>query len=241
MATSITELENFLHIRNVTGGIDLCFIHIPDFAETYMPPIDRTSFRRERARTIDETGPLSRFFTGEDFRKVNGFKVLKKQAEWMAGKAALKILARMRGLTTDDRAGIAAEESGAPYLKCFPDIPVSISHSGDYAAAAMGGPGGIVALDIERVEEGRMQNIVRVAFTDRESSFLSGKSDGEHYLAWTAKEAYLKYIKKGFAEGLKKVEILNGRVFHHNREITGIGIVSEFFQKDYALTLIWKA
>jgi 4'-phosphopantetheinyl transferase len=122
----------------------------------------------------------------------------------------------------------------------MPDLPVSITHSGDYAVAALGSEETHLAVDIEKIEEGRMQNIMRVAFSDREIESLHGKSDSELYLNWTVKEAFLKYIKKGFAEGLKKVEIFNGSVLHNGSPVDHIGIHSEIFKGQYAFTLIFS-
>lgn len=189
---------------------------------------------------LNQTGFLSRYFAPEDFQRINSFKVLKKQVEWMAGKAAVKILACERGFASEAETRISAEISGAPCLMDFPDVPISISHSGDYAVGAMGESRSIVAIDIEHIEPGRMQSIVHVAFSDREIQLLQNKSDQDHYLAWTMKEAFLKYIKKGFAEGLKTVEIIDGQIIHHGQQVLGIEIHSELFERDYALTVIWR-
>ena len=35
----------------------------------------------------------------------------------------------------------------------------------------------------------------------------------------TLKEAYLKFIKKGFNESLHHVEVLNGQIYHHKNKI----------------------
>jgi len=231
---------DFYHIRRFQNGISLCFVNIPGFAASHIPDLDLASFRRVKAMVLDETGPLSRYFTADDFQRINHFKVMKKQVEWMAGKAAVKILACEKGLAPESEIRLAAEDSGAPFLMDFPDIPISISHSGDYAVCAMGERDGIVAVDIEQIEPGRMQTFVRVAFSDREIQLLQGRSDQDHYLAWTMKEAFLKYIKKGFAEGLKKVEIMNGQIIHHGQPVLGIEILSELFENDYALTVIWR-
>jgi len=235
-----TDRLDFYHIRHFQNGTALCFVHIPAFAASHIPDLDLESFRRVKSMVLDETGPLSRYFTADDFQRINSFKVLKKQVEWMAGKAAVKILACEKSLAPESEIRISAEKSGAPFLTEFPDIPISISHSGDYAVCAMGEIGNLVAVDIEHIEPGRMQTIVHVAFSDREIHRLQGRSDQDHYMAWTVKEAFLKYIKKGFAEGLKKVEIIDQQIIHHGQPVTGIEIHSELFEKDYALTLIDK-
>lgn len=238
MNETTVNSTGFYSTEQIEDTVFLCFINIPAFAQEFLPEIDPASFRRQRQVTVAEKGPLSRFFTAEDFKRINGFKVLKKQVEWMAGKVAVKILARNFGLGTGWETRIAAEPGGAPYLADYPAMSVSISHSGDYAAAALSAEGHRVALDIERIEHGRMQNIVKVAFSDREIHSLQGRSDEDHYLAWTAKEAFLKYIRRGFAEGLKKVEIVNGRLFHHGHVVSGIDTHSRIFDSDYALTLM---
>ncbi len=237
-ADAMTPSAGFYSIEQIQTHVVLCFIHIPSFVAFFLPDVDVAAFRRQRQALIDHRGPLSRFFTEGDMKRVNGFKVLKKQVEWMAGKAAVKILAHSLGLGTESDSRIVAEPGGAPYLADHPAVSVSISHSGDYAAAAIGSAGHRVALDIERIEQGRMQNIVRVAFSDREIANLEGRSDEDHYLAWTAKEAFLKYIRRGFAEGLKKVEILNGTIIHHGRVVSDICTHSRIFDSNYALTLM---
>ena len=235
------DQDGFYQIRHLHTGIRLCFVNIPDFARRFIPGLDLDTFRRQKQQLFDSGGPLGLFFSDHDFQRINRFKVLKKQVEWMAGKIAVKILAEIQGLSHDGHTQVAAEESGAPFLTDFPRIPISISHSGDYAVAAMGHPGQRLALDIERVEAERMRSIMHVAFSDREQARLSGKSDKDLYLAWTMKEAFLKYIKKGFSEGLKKVEIMEDRILYHGETVGDIEISTEFFQDDYAFSLIYRA
>ncbi|GAB6096532.1 hypothetical protein JCM14469_27850 [Desulfatiferula olefinivorans] len=216
----------------------LCFIHLPGFVRRIAAMDDTGDFRRRKSLLLTTDGLLGDFFSESDMAVINGFKVLKKQVEWMAGKMAVKRLAETLGLGPPAHVMIRAETGGAPYLPDFPGVSISITHSGDYAAAAMDLTGRNLAVDLEAVEAGRMQTIMRVAFSEREIARYRDSGDQRLYLNWTAKEAFLKYIKKGFAEGLKTVEIIDGKIYHHGRPVTGITVDSRVTFSDYAFTLI---
>lgn len=232
--------SSLFDIQVVTDAMTLCFADIPGLVSEFIGRDHLPDFRRKRGIQLDWTGPLTKYFSPGDMSVINRFKVLKKQAEWMAGKAAVKTLAARAGLAAEADLVISAEKGGAPYLADFPDVAISISHSGDYAVAAMDTRGNNLAVDIEAIEEGRMQNIMRVAFSKREIERYKDSDDATLYLNWTAKEAYLKYIKKGFAEGLKGVEILDGRVFHHGLPLDDLVLDSRIIQGNYALTLMYS-
>ena len=231
--------EPLFDIQAVTQNISLCFVHIPTFVTDYIDPDVTPEFRRIKSRPLDSQGALTAFFQPGEIDRVSQYKVFKKQAEWMAGKVAVKGLAALSGLCPEPLLRIGAHKSGAPYLPDYPEISITISHSGDYAVAGMDTGGNNLAVDIEAVEAGRMQSIMRVAFSEREIERYKNSSDEALYLNWTAKEAYLKYIKKGFAEGLKKVEILDGRVLHHGRVVEHITIDSRMVFGSYAMTLMY--
>lgn len=238
---TMTPEPYFFEIEILSEYIQLCFVHLPRFVRMFFGDPSPTDFRRQKNRVLPPSGPLGPFFSESEFDKINKFKVLKKQVEWMAGKVAVKTLAEHMSLCAAGDLRISAEENGAPFLLDYPHISISISHSGDYAVAAMDLGGRGIALDIEAIEQGRMKNIMRVAFSENEIRRYSDSDDAVLYLNWTVKEAFLKYIKKGFAEGLKKVEVLDGHVFHHGRHASGITIDSRIIFKDYAFTLITAA
>jgi len=60
------------------------------------------------------------------------------------------------------------------------------------------------------------------------------------FKSWTAKEAYLKYIKKGFHESLKQVEVINGRIYHHHRIVPDVALFSGRVNNEYSLSLICR-
>ncbi len=232
--------DKYYCIETDEAGVALCFIDIHAFMRAYMPEIDVADFRRSKNVFFKSSGCLALYFNEQDFEKINRFKVLKKQVEWMAGKAAVKRLAVLACAENENALIIKAEAGGAPYLENYPDFPISISHSGRFAVAAAGTAVIDVAVDIEIIEKDRMQSIGRVAFSRRELEELKGRSNEAHYLWWTVKESYLKIIGKGFAEGLKKVEFLKGCVFHHGKKIEDITIDSKIIYDDYAFTLICR-
>lgn len=234
-------MKDFFHVRHINNKVDVCFVHIPSFASAIIPGLDLTMFRRQRHMEIKSHDFFTCFFTDDDLKKTNSFKALKKQVEWMAGRAAIKILAEKRRLGPAKEIRIATEPEGAPYLADFTDLPVTISHSGDFAAGAIGTKGDCVAIDIELIETGRMQSVAKIAFSEREIDKLKNKSDEEYYISWTMKEAFLKYIRKGFAESLKKVEILDGVLFHEGRAVKDICIHTEIYEKKYALALMYSS
>jgi 4'-phosphopantetheinyl transferase len=79
------------------------------------------------------------FLSDDELTQVNRFRALKKQMEWICGRFAVKTLVR-DALNLDlplEKIQIAYREKGAPYLVQFPEVPISLSHSGDYIAAAV--------------------------------------------------------------------------------------------------------
>lgn len=232
------SIEKYYSIEKITNNIQLCFVDINLFVKRYFFDIIPDNFRREKSIYFEPDGILRAYFQADDFEKINRFKVLKKQVEWMAGKIAVKKLVALHLKVKENEIKISAKKSGAPFLDDFPQITISISHSGSFAVAAIGFNKQIVAVDIEKIEKGRMQNIGKIAFSNRELKELLDKSDEKHYLFWTVKEAFLKYIEKGFAEGLKKVEFLDGLIFHNEKRVENIIIDSKIIDDEYAFTLI---
>ena len=77
---------------------------------------------------------------------------------------------------------------------------------------------------------------MKIAFTQDE--ILNLKDDAvEIFRAWTIKEAYLKYIKKGFNESLHRVEVINNEIRHNNKKIN-VDIYSTIIDDDYVLSLV---
>lgn len=136
-----------------------------------------------------------------------------------------------------DQITLSYLEQGAPYLSNHPDIPVSLSHSNNYTAAACcKDKGKTIGIDIEKITKKPDANFLKMAFTKTE--ILNLEDDAVRiFKNWTIKEAYLKYIKKGFNESLHSVEVINNKILHNNKKID-VEVYSTFINDDYVLSLV---
>ena len=225
-------------------AIHIRIMEIPELIRTLLTVPLPENYRTARALHFQAAHFSRPFLDREEFQRLNGFKALKKQVEWLCGRYCAKTLARRilmpephrkqgpdpvlntglnQGLSRNwgkdlVRIQIGYMDQGAPFLVRFPDHCLSLSHSGAYTAAALAGaPGTMMGIDIEAVGRRPDAAFMRTAFTERE---IRAMGDGayEFFRCWTLKEAYLKYIRKGFNESLHRVEIIGGRIFHNGRE-----------------------
>ena len=94
---------------------------------------------------------------------------------------------------------------GKPYLKDYPYIYFSLSHSGDMAVLALSDSE--VGIDIQE-HRGYKEKIAKRFYHKEEQKMLENVSDAEHkeilfYKIWTSKEAYIKYTGKGMQQDLR--------------------------------------
>lgn len=110
------------------------------------------------------------------------------------------------------------------------EVFVSISHSGDFVAAAFAGTP--VGIDLE-VKREVNPNLLKRALTPAELEFV--KTDEDFLKIWTAKEAYLKLTGEGLS-GLMGADVLP---LMQKGEKDGL-ILQEHHTRDYACTIIFK-
>jgi 4'-phosphopantetheinyl transferase len=226
---------------SVGPDIRVGFVAIADFIKANL-----THFPHERYQTLKNIifkPELFRrpFLSSGEIKALNRFKALKKQIEWLVGRFAVKKLASSC-CRSNAYTGIIIdyEPEGAPYLPEYPDLSISISHSGGYAAVALSRDRFIkIGIDIEKIAPDSIKHILKVAFTDREQAMLKRCSDAAVFESWTTKEAYLKYIKKGFNENLRQVEVINGRIYHGRME-QDISLFLGRINTEYALSLVYS-
>ena len=60
------------------------------------------------------------------------------------------------------------------------------------------------------------------------------------YKNWTIKEAFLKYIKRGFHEPIYNIEILDDILYYKGEQQNHLTSVSKFLYNDYVLSIIYK-
>jgi 4'-phosphopantetheinyl transferase len=224
-------------------GLTLALVPIGGFLEHYLPGLPTASLRVARPLTItagDFTRPL---LAPAELERVNAFKSRKRQAEWMAGRLAAKTLAALSAPASPAPCAIeiAYHPEGAPYLEHRPELSLSISHAHDYAVAGLGHRAGmVIGLDLEKKRPLEIDYILHTAFSDRERRRLDPADQDRFFACWTLKEAYLKYLGRGFRESLKRVEILDDTIIrHHGQTAAGLSVQILHPFPDYFLAIVY--
>ncbi len=217
-------------------------LHIPSVLEQLFPDRPELKKEAEKKRQIFRKDDFSiSILSDNELVRLNGFKILKKQTEWLCGRYAVKKLfhAAIDPDIPFQKIVLDHEDLGAPFILSHPHIPVSISHSCEYAAAILSPNVHIsLGMDMEKIGKTPDEHFLKIAFTPREISAMDKTAQGI-FCQWTLKEAYLKLIKKGFHEGLGKVEIVHEKIFHKGL-LQNIHSCSRKIHKEYAISLVWK-
>ena len=222
-------------------GISILVMTISDILEQALPggvPRDYSGKPNQTFRQEDFFCPI---FSDHELETLNRFRALKKQAEWISGRLALKTLVKevVRPDLPMDELTVSYLEMGAPFLTKLPHVPVSLSHSGNLTAVALTqDPGQTLGLDLEKIGPCPDEGFMKTAFTQKEIRGMGNRAE-EIFRSWTLKEAFLKYIQMGFNESLHRVEVIDGRVFHHGKP-QDIHTWSRIIAQEYVLSLIWK-
>jgi len=230
-----------LNLRRPGPGYRLAFVSIPVLLERALTLAVGSAYQTAPPRIFGPRDFREHFLGPDELARLNGFKALKKQVEWMAGRYAAKQLA---GHVLDRRpppvrTRVAYRSKGAPYFIDDPTLCLSITHSGDFAAAGMGlSPSCILGVDLERIRPESRATLLRTAFSPREARILEALDDTALFRHWTAKEAYLKYIGMGFHESLKQVEILDGTLFHDGLPVPSLSLSSHLPFPGYAFAMV---
>jgi 4'-phosphopantetheinyl transferase len=181
-------------------------------------------------------------FSEKEKARFHGFAVAKRQMEWLCGRMAVKELVRTFLGDTRTGAGIAVEntEKGVPFLPDFPEYALSISHGGDLAVAGLAlEKGAGLGLDVEPDRKRDTEALRRMAFSEEEWAFLSGKPEREILRHWTLKEAGLKLVGQGFHLPLKKLEILPGGMRVHGKDVAGVSCWTADIEGGHLLSLLY--
>jgi 4'-phosphopantetheinyl transferase len=128
----------------------------------------------------------------------NNFSKDSRNLHWLAARVLLKHL--LGGNTFD----LLKTDTGKPYLP-DDDIEISLSHSGDYAAAIICNKEE-TGVDIEKIDP-RIYRIAHKFLNDFDKSFLTENDLVGHYLVWNAKEVLFKYYSKGAVDFRKHLFI----------------------------------
>ncbi len=222
------------------NGIEIRYSLISDLINYAFPENQYrlTTFKTQRGIVFKEKDFIPELFSRKELETINNFKALKKQIEWMAGRCLIKHMVMEYLLPSASPPHstkikpcdiiISHHDEGAPFLEKRPFWEISISHSDKYAAVALcTEKGKKIGLDIEKIGKMPDSSFMKLAFTEKEIANLqhypphsenSLQCPKKIFKKWTIKEAFLKYIKKGFNESLHKVEILDNQIFHNNKK-----------------------
>lgn len=194
--------------------IHLCFVRIPPIIRTRFHT-DPEGYATAKPVQIPPAAVKDILSIGES-TLANRFRTLKKQAEWVAGRIAVKHLVQriLSKAVPLPHIRVATTPEGAPFLSAYPRHALSITHGGSWAVAALAAePGWELGIDIEPDRARQKEAFSRIALSQRESTMLIDSSDTALTTHWTLKEATLKLIKKGFHQSLQHLEVLEEEIF----------------------------
>jgi Phosphopantetheinyl transferase len=115
-----------------------------------------------------------------------------------------------------DDISVERSEKGKPYfkglLKSFaadlPQVCFSVSHSGGWWGCLMGCEP--VGFDLEVCRKGvEYEKIARRFFTPEEQELILKDGENAFFEIWVRKEAYIKYLGTGLAEGLSSFSVVD--------------------------------
>lgn len=236
-----SSIQNEINICTLTpkSGVAIWYTRIPDIIRSIFCKSTYHNFQPMVNEIFQKDGFTKPFLSSSELSTVNGFKALKKQIEWISGRYLIKQMLSQIFLSNLplDQISLSYLKEGAPYVTHYPDIPISLSHSNDYTAVACcRNKEQTIGIDIEKVAKKPDAYFLKTAFTQHEISNL--KDDAfDIFKHWTIKEAYLKYIKKGFNENLHKVEVIHNKIWHNKKKIN-VTIYSKRIDNDYVLSLV---
>jgi len=220
-------------------GVGVCYMSIPSFIRNCLVENDYTNFQTKRNLRFDSKSFLPKFLSPEEIDRVNRFRSLKKQIEWMAGRFLVKQMVQTR---VDSKIPLAEifidyQDGGAPFIRGHPHVKISISHSGEYAGATLTTRADLdLGLDIEQIGKPPDAGFMRIAFTQREIKAM-GPDARDIFRCWTVKEAFLKLIKKGFNQNLHHVEIIGDTIlFKHEK--APVSVISTTLGTEYAVSIV---
>jgi 4'-phosphopantetheinyl transferase len=237
-----TNLNETYEICEVTPQISTCIVNIEKFAEENLVSIDVNGFRTAKNTLFNSSNLKIDLFSPEEFEKINSFKSLKRQVEWMCGRYAVKkLLASLELLKVNPpQIQISTYPKGAPYLEKFPDYHITISHSHNYAISALSLNKEIpLSIDMEKIEKREMKYLLNAGFTKRERDNFKDNDYKSIIRNWTIKEAYLKQLKLGFHESLEKVEVLENQLYYNKIPVNDLKIITKQ-RGNYMITLCYK-
>jgi len=236
---SASQNEVSINTWSPKPGVTVWYSKIPDIRQSIFCKSTYHNFNAMVNEIFQKDDFATSLFNADEIKSINGFKALKKQIEWICGRYLIKQMLHAHFFKNKNLAQInlSYRNLGAPYISNSPDIPISLSHSNDYTAAACAkNINQTIGLDIEKIDRKPDAHFLKTAFTQKERSHLKDTAL-DIFTHWTMKEAFLKYIKKGFNESLHKVEVIQNKIYHHD-ELANVEIHTKIIDDSYVLSLV---
>ncbi len=150
------------------------------------------------------------FLTGMEFAQYKHFAVEKRASEWLAGRYAVKKLASEFFNLPFKKMQVKNTQNGMPILQAEGGnhLTISISHRGDYAAAAISLTSDLIGVDVEKIEP-RPEGWTEQYFSKEE---LIANDDAYLTELWAKKEAVLKMLGLGLTVPTKEIKIIDNEV-----------------------------
>lgn len=153
---------------------------------------------------------ISAYLTENEKTKYDEIKNPKRKTEYLSGIIASKELySKLQNKSFKlKNIEIRKEKKGQPYFfdlksKKRSDLHLSITHSGDFAIAAIDKTP--IGVDLEQIEE-RSESFYKEAFTEKERNEISLNAE-KGTIYWTIKEAITKALGEGLHLNLHDIEI----------------------------------
>lgn len=141
---------------------------------------------------------LARWGQAEDESAARRHSRPQRRRQTMVGRA----LARQLVMAATGKTAIAAAPSGRPLVPDHPELDLSISHGGGWAACALV-TGGRIGIDIEVARPGRDYAALAAAFFSAPEAECVAQGGQSAFLAlWTLREAWAKAAGGGLAQAL---------------------------------------
>ena len=197
-------------------GIQFCLVHIPAMLETLLPQIVGPGYQTRPGCIFRPDQFAQPVLSPAELARLNQLFALKKQVERLAGRWAVKNLVMQQTGVSADAIEIHNDPSGAPVLAPSFKYAISISHSGEYALAALCENADAVGVDLETITPMDISALLHAGFSQREQNAYAGADLETILKIWTVKEALLKYRRTGLKHSAKKIEWLNDTLYENN-------------------------
>ncbi len=154
---------------------------------------------------------LKALLSREEIERSLRLKIKDKQEQFICSRAILRIILGSYLDKNPAHLQIQATTDGKPYLEKS-EIRFNLSHSGDILLCGLSYRS-LIGIDIQQIYPiTNLETIIKNYFSENERKYLESQPVDQlknHFFSiWTAKEAYLKAIGKGFQESPTDISTL---------------------------------